>query len=158
MLCPLPLAMRGVLGHFSFLLFLDTYLISSGIFVFCVCFLRSSSSGKGTRCYRRCLCFVNPWSCRVCMKPWKRACLSPLRWGSKGRSGERWLRCEEDRFRAQILLGQAEVQSTVTFLPQGRSYHPYPDLPQNASLSPSILLPYTLCHNHWAIHSLAGTV
>lgn len=106
MLCPLPLAMRGVLGHFSFLLFLDTYLISSGIFVFCVCFLRSSSSGKGTRCYRRCLCFVNPWSCRVCMKPWKRACLSPLRWGSKGRSGERWLRCEEDRFRAQTFLGR----------------------------------------------------
>lgn len=123
--------MYGVLGGFTFLLSLDTCLISPGVFVCVFISLDHLPEGRGLRCYTRCLWLMNPRTCRFCMNPWKRASLSPIRWESSGWCGETGLRYKEDRFRAQNLSqvdGSPSLKSNSFFRDDFNSYIHLPTL------------------------------
>lgn len=107
--------MYGVLDGFTFLLSLDTCLISPDVFVCVFISLDHLPEGRGLRYYTRCLWLMNPRNCRFCMNPWKRASLSPIRWESSGWCGETGLRCKGDRFRTQNLSHVDESSSLKDF-------------------------------------------
>lgn len=104
--------MYGILDGFTFLLSLDTCLISAGVFVCVFISLDHLPEGRGLRCYTRCLWLMIPRTCRFYMNPWKRASLSPIRWESNGWCGETGMRCKGDKFRAQN-LSQVDESSSL---------------------------------------------